>query len=116
MQLLQTFVTADDLSEALIPTDSIDFHPTKSPVVGAGGGGRIFKCTSIQTVNSRLKLKQTVRAGWCCHLLGAIVAAAVGNVIVTAIAKFMTQVVSYLLLLPTGGAERDLCNARLYDG
>lgn len=60
IELLQSFVDQeDDLTEALLPADSIDFNP-KSPCIAAGGGGQIFKCTAQLSVSQRMVLKQTV--------------------------------------------------------
>ena len=57
MNLLQGYCADSDLSEAVLPSDCIDFSPS-SEVIAVGGGGQIFKCTITSAISQRTTLKQ----------------------------------------------------------
>ena len=59
IELLQTYVEDEDVFQAVLPVGCIDFQPN-SPVLAAGGGGRVFKCTATWNLNSRFELKEEV--------------------------------------------------------
>ncbi len=62
MDLLQSFVegnTGEDLREALLPADCIDFGPS-SPCIAVGGCAQVFKCIAVISLSRRMKLRQTV--------------------------------------------------------
>jgi len=59
LQLLKPYIADDDLANLLLPCGSVDFGP-ESPCVATGGGGRVFQCHAVSSINERTKLKQTV--------------------------------------------------------
>ncbi len=59
LQLLKDYVEVDELARVLLPTGSVDFS-SASPCVAAGAAGRVYKCTAVSQINSRLQLKQAV--------------------------------------------------------
>jgi len=58
LNLLQSFVS-EDLQEALLPANSIDFDPS-AQCIAAGGGGQVYKCYATSTVNQRMQMRQAV--------------------------------------------------------